>query len=1026
MSLELVPLTEELELPALELPEPSTTRVDVLSLEGSPIPGATVLLFPRPRPEVRHQVPVPAWTAARQLSRTDAQGRASFRVPRNAAIGVEVAAEGYVHARAETYRGSRAVLRLRQASRRTLEVIGPGGKPREGVVITLDELRLPLGVTDRIGKVDLGLARGRSSLRLLAADGAALEALLPDRRPAAGKPRPQRLQLEPPNTLEGRVIAAPRREPVAEAVVWYDRVPASFVQTDGRGFYRLPALPWQKGQLRTAAPGFLPERAPDERPSQGPTLVLHPAAAIVGIVVDGDGRSILGANVQTRFDSRSLGPLAFNPPFWQRQSGGRASSDRDGRFRLGNLVPGLEYELRIEAEGYPPQRITAATPEVPRLGEELRIVLDRGVSLVGRVLGPDREPVQGAQVTLGESMPDDVLERARRMETPSPRQVATTDPDGLFEAGPLAPGRLDLEVEAAGFVTATVRGLEVEERHGEEPVDVGTVILSPEATIHGRIVDRDGEPQPGAAVTVVPDEALLAVIQDRGPPAPDGFSTGDGSFEIGGFRSGQQVKLRIDLEGYGLSTVPRARAGGDPVVVRLDPVRDLVGAVTDADGAGIAGALVQVDPLDYLEITGGQIPSAAAPAGLSDRTGGDGRFRIGGISPGLLEVVVTASGWQTWQRRLDPWRAARENELKVVLEPAAVVTGLVVDAGGQPAIGAEIRRWMPPLPEGAVFYEAPLATTDGDGHYRIDDLAPGHVRLEASHGTSGRAVSEIEAVSGESSLDFRLEAAATVSGTVVDAYGGPVAGAQVVVRAPLASWTPPRVVSDGAGHFEIRGLATGHYALEAWKRGEGRTLEPVAFDLHDEPIDGLEVPVAPTGTVSGRLYGLEPEELASIRLHAGPLLDVGSVDHEGSYRISDLSPGAWVIVAEVTSTGRRAMGSVEIDPEDPEAHLDLDLGSGLTLSGLVTLDGEPWPGTAVTAFGPGGVTASTRTGASGQFALSGLRAGDYLLEVVIPDRGVRHRRRLSIDTDVELSIELEHDTATVAADGLGADVVHDH
>lgn len=1024
MALDLVPLVEELELPDLRLSRAGKTRIEVRSATGEPVSGARVLLTTELEPARYDGFSEPAWARARQLGITGLEGYTDLEVSDATAAHFEVVAAGFLPHGGERLPPRSSTVRLHSAEARTIEILDPRGAPAEGVAVWLGGLRQPLGVTDQSGRLAVPVGSEEARLRLVAADGAALEAAL-DRKPNIEQPQPDRFRLSPQRIIEGRVIGLPDRHPVTEALVWREMAPAGVARTDGHGVYRLGILPWDQGRLNTAAPGYLPEKLPPPADreawlSVGPTVVLHRGTAIFGVVLDSDELPLPGAEVRTRFDRRALGPLQVNVPYWQRQTGAVARAAENGRFRLGNLAPGLEYELRVELEGYAPERLTVPAPNVTEPGEEVRIVLQRGARVTGLVVGPERQPVAGAQVTLEEAKPGDVLEQARRVEDPLPRLSSITDPEGRFQVGPLPPVTVDLEVEAPGYASLTVRGLDVE-NGGDEPVDLGTVVLSPEAAVRGRIVGPEDEPLAGAAVTIVPEEALLAVIQDRQRPAAAAFSGSDGEFELGGLRKGEQVKLRVDLEGYGLEVVSAARAGGEPILVRLERARSLGGRVVDSDGMPVAGALVQVDPLDYLELAGGQIPSAAKRTDLWAEAGADGRFRVEGLTPGLLEVVVTAGGWQRWQRRLDPWRDGGEGSLDVVLKPAAVVSGVVLDASGQPAIGAEIRRWAPPLPEGTIFYEAPLATTDGDGRYRIDDLAPGRARLEARHGGLGRAVRELEATAGEHLLDFQLEAAATVSGVVVDRFGSPVSGAQVVVRAPLASWVPPRIVSDGAGAFEIRGLAAGRYTLDAVKRGVGRSVESVGFELQDDSMEGLVLEIAPTGTVTGRLFGLAPEELSSVRIHAGPLMDVGTIDYEGSYRIADLQPGAWTIVAEVSSTGRRAMGRIDLDPEDPDGYLDLDLGSGFTLSGVVALDGEPWPRSRVTAYGPGGVSAGTETDERGLFYLSGLSSGDYLIEVLIPGRDVRHQLQLTIDADQRLSIEVRSGLASGSAGGQGAD-----
>ena len=197
--------------------------------------------------------------------------------------------------------------------------------------------------------------------------------------------------------------------------------------------------------------------------------------------------------------------------------------------------------------------------------------------------------------------------------------------------------------------------------------------------------------------------------------------------------------------------------------------------------------------------------------------------------------------------------------------------------------------------------------------------------------------------------------------------------ARVVLQSRVPSWTPPVAVTDGAGAFSFEGLSDGDYLVGAEKRGVGRSDGAVAVHLPRRSEDELIVELAPEGIVSGRVTGLSLDELTSVRVHAGPLLDVTSVDYEGNYRITDLSLGRWTIVAEIPETGRRASGQAVLDRDTPEAVVDLDFGAGLTLRGaVVSTEGNPVPEAAVVAYGAGGIAPWTTTDGEGRFELSGL------------------------------------------------------
>lgn len=1020
MAVHLEPLLEDVDLPPLEMPSEETLELRVMTEGAGAVEGARVVAVGESTPWYRSP-PEGSWRLARQLARTDEGGRATVSTTGGEELTIAVAAPGFVP-RSVKHRGSgRRAIRLEPADERPVRILDHRRRAASGVIVWHGDGPLPVGVTDESGSVTLfDVPDARGPFRFLGPDGAALEEDLPeaedDAEDDAGAdgeaeaPRVVEVILDPPRFLEGRVVSMPHRDPVSGALVWRSPGAGATTRTGPHGEYRLPTATWDHGSLLWGAPGFFVDRMRgDQVPAygSGPTLVLHRAGAVVGVAVDGEGRPLGDVEVRTRFDTRSLGAFQFNTPHWQRTSGGVARTGTEGRFRLGNLVPGLEYELRFQREGYAPRRLTEEVPAPGSAPEGLTVVLTRGVDVHGRVLDGEEEPVRGAVATLRTARPADVVDRMRRMKDPLPAFTSDSDEEGVFRFTAVPPGRFDLLVEAPGFASAEVPGVEVREAPGE--TELGTLFLGPEARIRGLVESVDGEPLGGVAVRVVPDAAMLAVVQDQLEPSPDTLTAGDGWFELGGLDPGEAVTLRFDRDGFETGVVRNARAGEEPITVRLDGTRTLVGRVLSPRSETIPDALVMVEDSVATKLPGGQMVDAGKPTSLFDHTDEDGTFRIEGVPGGSVRLHARARGWQEWSGSLDPWGEDGDGSVEIVLQPAAVVRGTVLGEDGQSVVGADVREWAPELPAGVISYRSPLATTDGDGEYRIDDLPPGRARLEARHPAAGRAVREIDARPGENLLDFQLEGGQRVSGRVVGPDGIPVGGARVILGSRRPSWSPPVARTDGAGAFSFEGVAAGQYRVQAEKRGVGRAAEGIAFEVRDRPVEGLEVTLAPQGTVSGRITGLSLEDLARVRIHAGSLLDVGRVDHEGRYEIPGLVAGEWTVIAEVPGSGRRATGTVRLDPEDPAAVLDLDFDAVLVLTGQVLLDGAPAPALEVTVFGARGPVGWAETDGQGSFIVSGLPRGEYRVLVRSRDRSIELER--SVDLDADRSIVIRADMA---------------
>jgi hypothetical protein len=329
---------------------------------------------------------------------------------------------------------------------------------------------------------------------------------------------------------------------------------------------------------------------------------------------------------------------------------------------------------------------------------------------------------------------------------------------------------------------------------------------------------------------------------------------------------------------------------------------------------------------------------------------------------------------------------------------------------------AEIGRYEPPRP-GEIRYRPPLALSDAEGRYRIGGLAPGRLSLAANHVAFGHSVRELDVQPGDNTLDFELIGGQAVSGRVLDPSGSPVGEARVSLRSSSSVTGPPDAVSEADGSFRFEGISPGGYRLEAVKEGEGRTRQPVPVTVAEAPLEGVLLELASTGTIRGRILGLNVDELAQVQVSAGWGAGVSAVAYDGSYRIEDLAPGVWRVVADLPRTGRRTEGEVTLEAE-ADAELDLDFGDGLTLSGRLRKNGRALAGATITLRGADSLPAWTETGSEGRFELHGLVSGLYRLEVSDYRTGILLARQIQLQLDQDIGLDL--DTATLGGVVLDA------
>ena len=154
------------------------------------------------------------------------------------------------------------------------------------------------------------------------------------------------------------------------------------------------------------------------------TLKLVAGCSISGVVVDESGRAISGADVQIRSPS-SAGSKT------------RTRTNRDGRFRFGNVSPGRWTVLVQPLRHAPVHGTVVASLNRPA---ESQFVVGPSSYISGRVIGPDGSPIEGA--TVGWAKP--VNERGQEIEALELTRTTTTAKDGTFRFGPISQGKFAL------------------------------------------------------------------------------------------------------------------------------------------------------------------------------------------------------------------------------------------------------------------------------------------------------------------------------------------------------------------------------------------------------------------------------------------------------------------------------------------------------------------------------------------------------------------------------------------------------
>ena len=251
----------------------------------------------------------------------------------------------------------------------------------------------------------------------------------------------------------------------------------------------------------------------DQIPSQY-TVILQQGTELGGLVRDPDGKPVAGAKVEVTLheggvkkDSNKNSELDT----WLANGDDCAVTDSDGRWAIRNAPAGDDLELRLVAM-HPEFLFEQSTAPIAKFGltlDKLRdktgvVTLKRGIPILGVVHDANGAPVSQALVIRGDQP---------YWEDGS--QEVLTDENGYFSIPPQKAGPLRLTVVAKGWMPHT-ENLDVQT--GLSPLDLR---LKNGKKLHLRIVDRAGQPCPGAYVQIQSWRGAEALYNTKHPNVLD-------------------------------------------------------------------------------------------------------------------------------------------------------------------------------------------------------------------------------------------------------------------------------------------------------------------------------------------------------------------------------------------------------------------------------------------------------------------------------------------------------------------------
>jgi hypothetical protein len=387
--------------------------------------------------------------------RTDGEGRFVFStVPDGGGASVQVFAEGFREFRLDDVGLPKEPLEITLLEKPEIVVRGTvrvarGPMPESCVVV----------VTDHHGSFDLGLdvplswdvppgvpvgEDGRYEVRFAPEEkGIEVRAVAPGCAPAKPvviKVDPDRdeyeadLALDPGHPVEAVVVDAATGEPVAGAAVvvavpgeggshidWMDGPPPPTVHavSDDAGRVRVDHVPAGRYVLGVSAAGYVAARPGFRAPRSSPLRVeISPSLSLAGVLRFADGANPGVVELGIEPEGSGRGQLLHSRP--------------DGSFRCRGLAPG-RYTITVDHDYDNPINMLSETLGPFEAGRtDLRVIVRRGLTIRGVVVGPRGEEVAGATID------------AEDLEGDGVGAWCHSGADGTFEVLGLPAGRVHL------------------------------------------------------------------------------------------------------------------------------------------------------------------------------------------------------------------------------------------------------------------------------------------------------------------------------------------------------------------------------------------------------------------------------------------------------------------------------------------------------------------------------------------------------------------------------------------------------
>ncbi|CAN5915018.1 hypothetical protein BH11MYX2_BH11MYX2_08390 [soil metagenome] len=535
--------------------------------------------------------------------------------------------------------------------------------------------------------------------------------------------------------------------------------------------------------------------------------------------------------------------------------------------------------------------------------------------LEGQVVDASGEGVKGARVTL-----DSV-----------PSRTATSEDDGSFSFDKLIGREYSLVAESSDMVGGPVA---VKLTSKSDPV---VLHLTAAASVSVTVVDDKDVPLKGATVrhgehVATTDDKGVALVKPVRPGWVDVVASKDGYAPTPGYAtvgaSGTTGDIRIALhKGYAVSGVVLDDKGSPIAKVKVRPKSD-----SWFGGSAESGAQVVTDDKGKFEIK-------ALAAGAHTLEASDGDHSPAQSSPFVItDKAITG--------------------ITINMKPGAVLAGTVTTTDGKPAPFAVVR--VAAKSQRAWASDARQVSCDDKGAFEMRGLARHAYQVRAENDVSASKIVDVDLEKAAEKQDVALvlDVSGTISGTVVDETGKPVAEVQVNAfpdllgggrTEGLALGGFTTTTTDGGGGFSVHGLPDGPYKIWAVRENRGGFGEWGQHGVSAKTGDtAVKITLPANGGLKGKIAldgSSTPPTPAYVVVGEMPATPI---DKDGTFDLKDIDSGSFDITFRGPGFATSIQRDVKIEPGKTTDMGTVTLFRGRKLTGkVVDNTGAPVAGAKV-------------------------------------------------------------------------------